>query len=112
MFISIQNHLESYLTASTLDSFVRRAKELNQGYFSCTDHGYLHSSFKAYNAAKKANLKPILGLEFYFKDPLCPIVSGTKADRCKYFTATVYATDQEAYQAICRIVSRTDFQTI
>ena len=110
--VSPHTHCESFLTASTLSNLIERAKELGRTHFSCTDLGYLHSSFKAYNAAKKANLKPILGLEFYMKDPLCPIVSGSRADRCKYFTATAYAADQEAYQAICRIVSRTDFQTI
>src|SRR5580693_8965510 len=112
MLVSPHCHVESFLTASTLSGFIERAKQLGRTHFVCTDHGYLHSSFKAYNAAKKEKLKPILGLEFYFKDPLCSIISGTKADRCKYFTATIYAQDQESYQAICRIVSRTDFQTI
>lgn len=112
MIASPHTHCESYLTASTLTSLIDRAKELKREYFTCTDHGYLHSSFKAYNAAKKAGLKPILGLEFYFKDPLCQITSSTPAAKCKYFTATIYAEDQAAYQAICQLVSRTDFQTI
>jgi DNA-directed DNA polymerase III PolC len=110
--VSPHTHCESFLTASTLSNLVDRAKSLGRSHFACTDHGYLHSSFKAYNAAKKAGLKPILGIELYVKDPTCPIVSGTKADRCRYFSLTAYAVDQEAYQAICRIVSRTDFQTI
>jgi DNA-directed DNA polymerase III PolC len=112
LVVSLHTHCESFLTSSTLPNLIERAKELDRSYFSCTDHGYLHSSYKAYNAAKKAELKPILGIELYFKDPLCSIVSGTKADRCKYFSITVYAQDQEAYQQICKMVSRTDFQTI
>lgn len=112
MVVSPHCHVESFLTSSTLPNLIERAKELGRTHFACTDLGYLHSSFKAYNAAKKAGLKPIIGLEFYFKDNQDPLIVGTKADRCKYFTATAYAQDQEAYQAICRLVSRTDFQTI
>ena len=112
MIVSPHTHCESFLTSSTLSNLVERACELKREYFTCTDHGYLHSSFKAYSVAKKAKLKPILGIELFFKDPVCPVVSGTRADRCRYFSLTVYAVDQEAYQAICRIVSRTDFQII
>jgi DNA polymerase-3 subunit alpha len=103
---------ESYLTSSTLASLLDRAKFLGRTHFACTDHGYLHSSLKTYNACKKAGIKPILGIQLYFKDPLCSIVSGTAADRCRYFSLTVYAEDQEAYQSICRLMSRTDFPTI
>lgn len=110
--VSTHTHCESFLTSSTLPNLIERAKTLGRTHFTCTDHGYLHSSYKAYNAAKKAKLKPILGIELYVKDPVCPVVSGTRADRCKYFTLTAYAVDQEAYQQICKMVSRTDFQTI
>ncbi len=112
IFISPHLHCESFLTSSTLQSFIERAKTLGRTHVAFTDHGYLHSSFKAYNAALKAKLKPILGLEFYFKDSSCPIVVGTPADRCRYFSATIYPQDQEAYQALCKLVSRTDFKTI
>lgn len=111
-FLSAHTHVESFLSASTLDSFIAKAKTLKREYLACTDLGFLHSSLKAYNATKKSGIKPILGLEFYFKDPTCSAVSGTKADRAKYFTATVYAEDQEAYQAICQLVSKADFQSI
>ena len=112
MLISPHTHCESFLTSSTLPNLIERAKALGRTYFTCTDLGYLHSSYKAYSLAKKSSLKPILGLEFYFKDLQDPIITGTKADRCKYFTATAYATDQESYQQLCRLVSRQDFQTI
>src|SRR5271156_680075 len=112
MFVSPHTMPESYLTSSTLSSLIERAKELKRTHLACTDHGYLYSSLKAYNSIKKSKLKPILGLQFYFKDPLCNLTSGTKADRARYYSATVYAEDQEAYQAICKLVSKTDFQTI
>jgi len=91
---------------------IKRAVDLKREYFSYTDLGHLSSALKTYGLAKKANLKPILGLEFYFKDPKCDIVGGTEADRCRYFTGTIYAKTQQAYQELCRVVSKTDLPKI
>ena len=112
MFTSTHTHPESYLTGSTVPNFIKRAKELGRTHFVHTDNNSLSSAMKSYGLAKKAGLKPILGIEFYFKDINCPFMSGTKADRCKYFTATIYAYDQEAYQAIVKQVSRTDLPVV
>lgn len=111
-FNSPHTHVESHLTGSTIATMVAKAKKLGRQYFSCTDHGHLSSMLKAYNQAKKAGLKFIPGIEIYFKDSACPFVSGTAADRCKYFTTTIYCHDQESYQALCKIVSRTDMPSM
>ncbi len=110
--VSPHCHPESHLTGSTLSTLIKRAKELKREYFAHTDHGHLSSALKAYGLCKKQGLKFIPGIEIYFKDSKCPFVSGTQADRCKYFTATIYCKDQDAYQALCKMVSRTDFATI
>lgn len=112
MNISCHNHPESALTGSTLANMIKRCKDLKRTHFSYTDHGHLSSALKAYTMAKKAGLKSALGLEFYFKDSKCSIISGTTADRSNYFTGTVFAKTQEAYQELCRAVSRIDFPTI
>ncbi len=112
MKVSPHTHAESHLTGSTLAALVKQAKAMGRTHFTYTDHGHMSSALKAYNQAKKAGLKFIPGIEIYFKDVNCPFVSGTPADRCKYFTATLYAQDQESYQELSRIVSRTDFATI
>jgi DNA-directed DNA polymerase III PolC len=122
MNVSPHSHVESPLTGSTIAAMVGRAKELGRTHFAYTDHGHLSSALKTYNLckadkkAKKDHLKKAIqfipGLEIYFKDVTCPIIAGTTADRCKYFSATIYCEDQEAYQALCKMVSRTDFPTI
>lgn len=112
MFVSPHTHAESHLTGSTLKGLVARAKELGRTHFAYTDHGSLSSALKIYGMAKAKDLKPILGLEFYFKDPSCHIVQDSVANRSRYFTATIYCEDQEAYQALVALVSRTDFTTI
>lgn len=123
MKISPHCHAESPLTGSTLKNLVDRAKEMGRDYFAYTDHGHLSSALKAYNLCKpskdkeakeyqKRAIKFIPGIEIYFKDTVCPFISGTAADRCKYFTTTIYCQDQEAYQALCKMVSRTDMPTM
>lgn len=112
MKLSPHTHAESPLTGSTLSTLVKQAKKLGRTHFAYTDHGHLSSALKAYNQAKKAGLKFIPGIEVYFKDTTCPFTTGTPADRCKYFTTTIYCQDQAAYQELCRMVSRTDMPTM
>src|SRR5579863_5613841 len=112
MKVSPHLHGESPLTGSTIADMISHAKELGREYLAYADHGHLSSVLKAYGLAKKKGLKFIPGIEFYFKDVTCSIVSGTSADRCKYFSATLYCEDQVAYQELCRLVSTNDFPTI
>lgn len=123
MKISPHTHAESALTGSTLKTLIDRAKELGRTHFAYTDNGQLSSTLKAYNLCKpskdkdakehqKRGLQFIPGLEIYFKDTNCPFVASTSANRCKYFTATLYCQNQAAYQELSRVVSRTDFPTV
>jgi DNA polymerase III alpha subunit/intein/homing endonuclease len=112
MKVSPHTHAESPLTGSTLQNLIKQAKALGRTHFTYTDHGHMSSALKAYNQAKKAGLKFIPGIEIYFKDTTCTFVVGTPVDRCKYFTTTIYCQDQEAFQALGKIVSRTDMATM
>jgi len=47
------------------ESYAKRAKELGQPALSITDHGNLHGWPDFYDACKKHDIKPILGLEAY-----------------------------------------------
>lgn len=111
-FNSPHTHCESPLTGSTIASMVDRAKALGREYFAYTDHGHLSSAMKVYSAAKKKGLKFVPGIEFYFKDSNCDIIANSSANRCKYFSATLYCQDSVAYQELCKMVSRTDFPTV
>ncbi len=64
-------HLHVHSDFSALDGackvteLVRRAAELEMPAVALTDHGVLSGSIQFYQAAKKAGVKPILGLEAY-----------------------------------------------
>lgn len=110
--ISPHTHCESPLTGSPLTTMIKRAVDLKRTHFSYTDLGHLSSALKVYGLAKKSNLKPVLGIEFYFKDSKCDIVTGTPADKCKYFTGSLFAKNQEAYQSLIQVVSNSDMPKI
>jgi len=121
--VSPHTHVESYLTGSTVATMVSTAKKLGRTHFAYTDNGHVSSLIKAMGLCKpskdkkaqewdKKSLQLIPGIEIYFKDSTCPFVVGTEAERCKYFTGTLYCKDQAAYQALCKLISRVDMPTI
>ena len=50
---------------SKVDAIVKRAKELEQPAVAITDHGVMFGVIDFFNAAKKAGIKPIIGMEGY-----------------------------------------------
>jgi DNA polymerase-3 subunit alpha len=64
-------HLHTHSHYSLLDGLskvpdiVARAKKLNMDSIAITDHGVMYGAIEFYKAARKAEIKPILGLETY-----------------------------------------------
>ena len=96
---------------------VKIAKELGYTSFSVTDHGSINGWIKHYHDSKEAGLKPILGIETYFKVDkddegrgyhLCLYVKNKKgysninkllyiAEQQKYYNGIVTFKDLEKY---------------
>src|SRR3954447_17583798 len=66
-FVHLHCHSEYSLLdgANRIDSLIRRAQELEQPALAITDHGNLHAAWEFQEKARKATLKPILGMEAY-----------------------------------------------
>ena len=62
-------------SASTPEAFCEKEKELGTGAITATDHGSLAAIYRIYDLAKKNNLIAIPGIEFYFRDDDCPILT-------------------------------------
>jgi DNA polymerase III alpha subunit len=118
-FPSCHMHVGSLDTGSSIDAFIKRELELGTGYITTTDHGILGNCKTLYDEAKKNNLKPILGLEAYLRDDTCPILGQNNVPKTvhkdgttsyteyfKYGHITLHAKDQEAYQNLGRVLSR------
>ncbi|MGA0275906.1 MAG: PHP domain-containing protein, partial [Dehalococcoidia bacterium] len=69
-FVHLHNHSEYSLLDgfSRLGDMVNRAAELEQPGIALTDHGNLHGAIEFYQSAKKAGIKPIIGVEGYVSD--------------------------------------------
>jgi DNA-directed DNA polymerase III PolC len=104
-FVTPNSHPSSFLTGSTVDAMIDKFKELDTGYYVCTDNGYLTNALKAYNSAKKKGLKPILGSEIYIHDE-------SLSSKIKYYTITLHAKNQDAYQYLVKKLSEKDRTTI
>jgi len=108
-FVCPHCHPQSLDSASTVPVMVEREVELGTGYVTATDHGTMAAALEVYGTARKKGLKPILGLEAYFRDDDCEIlkaagIADAKAYN-KYYHVTMHFLDQEAYETACRILS-------
>ncbi len=66
-FVHLHVHSEYSLLdgLSRINDLVQRAVELNQPAVALTDHGAMYGTMPFYRAAKKAGIKPIIGIETY-----------------------------------------------
>jgi DNA polymerase-3 subunit alpha len=102
-------HLHTHSEFSLLDGLGRITDlvdtSLKHGFdaLAVTDHGALYGSVAFYQAATKAGLKPIIGVETYvarrgMRD------KEARADRDP-FHLVLLATDLEGYQNLCRLIT-------
>ena len=102
-------HLHVHSEYSVLDglskvgAIVNRAKELGQPAVALTDHGVMFGVIDFFNAAKKAGIKPIVGMEGYLarrsrfdKDP--------NKDKSPYHLLLL-AQNQVGYQNLLKLAS-------
>lgn len=66
-FVHLHCHSEYSLLdgANRVDDLIARALELEQPALAITDHGNMHAAWEFQEKAKKAGIKPILGMEAY-----------------------------------------------
>ncbi len=78
-FIHLHNHTHYSLQdgACTVESLISAAKKFDMKSVAITDHGVMYGAAEFYNKAKKAGIKPIIGMEAYI------VVDGSRFDRAK-----------------------------
>lgn len=102
-------HLHAHSMYSLLDAMgdvadlVARAKELGYDALALTDHGGLYGAIEFYEAATKAGIKPIIGVEAY----LAPNKRTDKRPRIDDYAShlTLLAETNEGYQHLLQLVS-------
>jgi DNA polymerase-3 subunit alpha len=103
-------HLHVHSEYSLLDGYAttrgiaERAAELGMDSIAITDHGVMYGALEFYAAAKKANVKPIIGMEAYIapnsmKDPM---VKGGK----NYYHLLLLAQNETGYRNLVKLTTR------
>lgn len=120
-FPTMHCHPQSFDSATSPELMAERETELDTGYLTVTDHGTLEACRQAYDLTKKKfkNLKPVLGIEAYFRDDSDPLLISSGytpdpktgfRDHIKYHHVTMHAQDEQAFFAMTRLLSNADLR--
>ncbi|MEE1186138.1 MAG: DNA polymerase III subunit alpha [Acutalibacteraceae bacterium] len=104
-FVHLHLHSEYSLLdgACRIEQLCRAVKEQGQDAVAITDHGVMYGCVEFYKAAKKANIKPIIGCEVY-------VAPRTRFDKIKEFDAEMYhlvllCKNETGYKNLIKLVS-------
>jgi DNA polymerase III subunit alpha len=110
-FVHLHTHSEFSLLdgANRLSDLIRRTQELEMPALALTDHGCMYGAWTFQEAAKKAGIKPILGMEAYVAPgdrrvkQVARAGDGRPEDR--YYHLVLLARDIEGYRNLVRLTS-------
>ena len=106
-FVHLHCHSEYSLLdgANRIDDLIAKALEFEQPAIAITDHGNLHAAWEFQEKAKKAGLKPIIGMEAY-------VAPGDRRQRGRaapgdraYYHLVLLARDIEGYRNLVKLSS-------
>ncbi len=104
-FVHLHNHTEySLLDGSCrIKDMIERAKEFGMDAVAITDHGVMYGVIEFYDKAKKAGIKPIIGLETYVA-PKSLYEKEPKA-KIKSYHLTLLAKNDIGYKNLLKLSS-------
>src|SRR6266513_2628097 len=107
-FVHLHCHSEYSLLdgANRIEDLIRRARDLEQPALAITDHGNLHAAWEFQERAKKADLKPIIGIEAYVAPGDRRARDRVGGDRGKpYYHLVVLAQNAIGYKYVVKFSS-------
>src|SRR5687767_15413105 len=106
-FVHLHCHSEYSLLdgANRIEDLIRRAQELEQPALAITDHGNLHAAWEFQDKARKAGLKPIIGMEAYVAPGDRRLRQRAAPDDKAYYHLVLLARDREGYRNLVRLSS-------
>ena len=88
-----------------IDAYMKRANEFGMGAVALTDHGALYGAINFYEAAHKAGVKPIVGVEAYVAPRGMTRREG-RIDQEQIYHLVLLAKNERGYQNLIKLVSR------
>ncbi|MEJ7811941.1 MAG: DNA polymerase III subunit alpha [Gemmatimonadaceae bacterium] len=106
-FVHLHCHSEYSLLdgANRIDGLIARALELEQPALAITDHGNLHAAWTFQEKAKKAKIKPIIGMEAYVAPGDRRERGRPKAGAKPYYHLVILARDAVGYGNLVKLSS-------
>ncbi len=101
-FTNLHLHTEYSLLdgAISLDKLINFAKQNSFKSLCITDHGNIFGAVKFFAQAKKANIKPVLGIEMYFTEDI-----KIKNAENKYHHLILLVENKVGYVNLCKLLS-------
>lgn len=106
-FVHLHVHSDNSLLdgGASVDKLITRAKDLNMDSLALTDHGVMYGAWEFQEKAKKAGIKPIIGMEAY-------LAPGHRADKTAktpggkdYYHLVLLAKNKKGYHNLAKISS-------
>src|SRR3989344_9083015 len=106
--LHVHSHYSLLDGLAKIDELVARAAELEMDSLALTDHGNLYGAIEFYQKAKKAGVKPILGVEAY-------IAAGRMQDMRhgiddKRYHLTILAENLTGYKNLIQLVTKSHLE--
>jgi DNA polymerase-3 subunit alpha len=104
-FVHLHLHTEYSMLdgASRIDQVVAAAVADGQPAVGITDHGNMYGALELYTAAKKAGVKPVLGMEGYFTNT--SRFDRPKRSEHEIFHVTMLAETEQGYRNLIKVTS-------
>ncbi|MFO7894847.1 MAG: DNA polymerase III subunit alpha [Longimicrobiales bacterium] len=105
-FVHLHTHSEYSLLdgANRLGDLIERAQEYEMPAVGLTDHGVLYGAWEFRQRAKKAGIKPVVGMEAYVAPGARQNRSVARGER-PYYHLVVLARDRTGFQNLVRLSS-------
>jgi len=106
-FVHLHCHSEYSLLdgANRIDDLINRALEFEQPALAITDHGNMHAAWEFQEKAKKAKLKPIIGMEAYVAPGDRRLRQRPTPGAKPYFHLVILAQNATGYQNLVKLSS-------
>ncbi len=106
-FVHLHCHSEYSLLdgANRIDDLIERAKEFEQPALAITDHGNLHAAWQFQEKARKAGVKPIIGMEAYVAPGDRRLKGRSSTGEKNYYHLVLLARDLQGYRNLVKLTS-------